>query len=230
MGIRRGSISTPIIADGLVFNVDAANRASTIPSTTVQNVYNTVNVSQTGSIVNEYDMWDNSTITPSFAFDGSGDYIDWGNQIDFSSFSLGVSINIWVNYSSTNSYSIFSKGASKNIGIWISGGNTLNFYMKIGSWSGHTISTLSSSTWVNVCCTYDNSNQKIYKNGILGDTNSRSGNLSSITGTDFYIGYLAGVPSFALNGNIGPYHIYNRALSANEVLHNYNALKSRFGL
>ena len=33
MGIRRGSISTPIIVDGLVFNMDAANRASTIPST-----------------------------------------------------------------------------------------------------------------------------------------------------------------------------------------------------
>ena len=28
MGIRIGSISTPIIADGLVFNMDAANRAS----------------------------------------------------------------------------------------------------------------------------------------------------------------------------------------------------------
>ena len=30
------------------------------------------------------------------------------------------------------------------------------------------------------------------------------------------------------NSNIGPCHIYNRALSAKEVLHNYNALKGRF--
>ena len=29
-------------------------------------------------------------------------------------------------------------------------------------------------------------------------------------------------------GNLSPIHIYNRALSANEVLHNYNALKGRF--
>ena len=35
---------------------------------------------------------------------------------------------------------------------------------------------------------------------------------------------------FFFNGNIGPYHIYNRALSSTEVLHNYNALKGRFGL
>ena len=29
-------------------------------------------------------------------------------------------------------------------------------------------------------------------------------------------------------GNISPVHIYSRALSSNEVLHNYNALKGRF--
>ena len=221
-----GNITTNIIKNGLVFNMDAANRASTIPSTSTDKTFNTVNLSQSGSFAADA-VYDSSTISPSFAFDGTGDYINWGTDIDFSSFSLGVSINIWVNYSSTNSYSIFSKGASNNIGIWISGGNTLNFYMSTGGWSGHTISTLSASTWINVCCTYDNSNQKIYKNGILGDTNSKSGGVPG-SGVDFYIGYLAGVPSYALNGNIGPYHIYNRALSANEVLHNYNALKSRF--
>ena len=32
------------------------------------------------------------------------------------------------------------------------------------------------------------------------------------------------------NGNIGPINYYNRALSSTEVLHNYNALKGRFGL
>ena len=31
-----------------------------------------------------------------------------------------------------------------------------------------------------------------------------------------------------INAIYGPIHIYNRALSANEVLQNYNALKSRF--
>ena len=35
---------------------------------------------------------------------------------------------------------------------------------------------------------------------------------------------------YPINGNIGPTQIYNRALSSTEVLHNYNALKGRFGL
>ena len=36
--------------------------------------------------------------------------------------------------------------------------------------------------------------------------------------------------TYAFLGDIANIHIYNRALSANEVLHNYNALKGRFGL
>jgi hypothetical protein len=32
------------------------------------------------------------------------------------------------------------------------------------------------------------------------------------------------------NGNIGPVQFYNRALSAGEVLQNYQAQKERFGL
>jgi hypothetical protein len=31
-------------------------------------------------------------------------------------------------------------------------------------------------------------------------------------------------------GNMGSAQIYNRALSATEILHNYNALRGRFGL
>ncbi len=51
MGIRRGSISTPIIADGLVFNMDAANRAS-YPKTGTKS-YNTITLTQTGSLYND---------------------------------------------------------------------------------------------------------------------------------------------------------------------------------
>ena len=45
MGIRRGSISTPIIVDGLVFNMDPANRASYPKTgTTVTDTINNLSV------------------------------------------------------------------------------------------------------------------------------------------------------------------------------------------
>ena len=43
MGGRVGSITTEIIEDGLVFNMDAANRASYIPDATT--TFNTIDLS-----------------------------------------------------------------------------------------------------------------------------------------------------------------------------------------
>jgi hypothetical protein len=226
MGIRRGSISTPIIADGLVLNIDAANRASTIPISTVQTVYNTVNISQSGSIVNEYDMWDNSTITPTFAFDGNADYINLENQINFGGYSE-ITHNVWVKYPDTTTNGIFHRAAGQAVGIWIQSGTDVYYYIKTGSWSGLSASGVGTNTWYNISCTYNSSEMSIYVNGDFKNSTSKSGTISD-NGSDFYIGYLAGIASYAFNGNIGPIQIYNRALSANEVLHNYNALKSRF--
>ena len=53
MGISRGEITTRIVKDGLVFNMDPANRASTIPSTSTTKTFNTINLSQSGSIVTD---------------------------------------------------------------------------------------------------------------------------------------------------------------------------------
>ena len=78
MSGRVGSITTDIIADGLVLNMDAANRASTIPSTSTDKTFNTIDLSQSGSFAADATVYDSSTISPSYAFDGTGDYIDWG--------------------------------------------------------------------------------------------------------------------------------------------------------
>ena len=43
MGVQGGSITTDIIKNGLVFNMDAANRASYIPDATKS--HNTINLS-----------------------------------------------------------------------------------------------------------------------------------------------------------------------------------------
>ena len=41
MGIRRGEITTKIVSDGLILNIDPGNRASTIPSTSTTTTFNT---------------------------------------------------------------------------------------------------------------------------------------------------------------------------------------------
>jgi hypothetical protein len=59
MGIRRGEITTDIIRNGLVFNMDAANRASYIPDATT--AFNTIDLSNSGSLINDT-FYDSSTI------------------------------------------------------------------------------------------------------------------------------------------------------------------------
>jgi hypothetical protein len=44
------------------------------------------------------------------------------------------------------------------------------------------------------------------------------------------IGLWTGGNSYAFQGKVAVVHMYNRALTAAEVLQNYNAQKNRFGL
>jgi hypothetical protein len=78
--------------------------------------------------------------------------------------------------------------------------------------------------------TFTNQNQvKGYINGSLFSTGSVCGNV-----------YYTGIESFRLggwggggrnfNGKYGSFMFYTKALSSTEVLQNYNAQKSRFGL
>jgi hypothetical protein len=91
-------------------------------------------------------------------------------------------------------------------------------------------SPITNTTRINVTTTYDGQISKIYINGVLNNTTDwGSVSLISPTSTDLSIGDNFGwVRTF--NGTIYSTKLYNRALSASEVLQNYNTTKSRFGL
>ena len=65
--MKYGSITTGIIADGLVYNIDAANRASTTPNTSTTKTFNTINMAISGAFSGNA-QYDSSTISPSFGF------------------------------------------------------------------------------------------------------------------------------------------------------------------
>ena len=94
-----GNITTDIIKNGLVFNMDASNRASTIPSTSTDKAFNTINLSNSGSFINDT-IWDNNTPSSSFgsfAFDGTTDYIISNFQIGeiLGGSENNYTINVW---------------------------------------------------------------------------------------------------------------------------------------
>ena len=244
--MKVGSITTDIIKNGLVFNMDAANRASTIPSTSTLKTFNTIDLSQSGSIVTD-GTWEGPT-TASFAFDGTDGYINTNAQSllsGVSKFSFSVWVNINENNNSNIVWSIFNDNSNRwFFQLWngklyfryVTGGS--GGYYEIINGNGNWTSTAVVNEWGNVVMVFNgaesgNDRIKVWFNGVAitsGTYNSTPPSTLPTWSNNLLIAAYNTSTLYPINGNIGPTQIYNRALSANEVLHNYNALKGRFGL
>ena len=233
-----GNITTNIIKSGLVFNMDAANRASTIPISTVETSFNTVNTSISGTF-SDNGIFDSSTISPSYAFGGTDDIIDFGTISEINGLT-NFSFNIWLTTPSQNagdSIAFGNRDSSNSYrGIALSlqpNPSTASIYFYFvsnvgsgGSWVEIPAANYIANAWNNIAITYDGSTlTAIVNNGTPITSNQPSKVLNSTT--NFRMGR-DGWNSSLYEGNIGPIQIYNRALSSTEILHNYNALKGRF--
>jgi hypothetical protein len=95
------------------------------------------------------------------------------------------------------------------------------------AWSG--VSESSINSWVYLCATYSNNDYKLYRNGvqILGTSSFITYTFSGSSRVLLGKRHTGGSTPF-LSANIAQSAVYSRALSAAEVLQNYNALKGRF--
>lgn len=92
--------------------------------------------------------------------------------------------------------------------------------------------TFPVGVWVNLVGTYTSGGSQIlYRNGVV-DVSTTGPASIPYTSQPISVGtrIFNGTYIYPWNGNISNVQIYNRALSATEVLQNYNACKSRFGL
>ena len=233
MGIRRGEITTKIVSDGLIFNMDPSNRVSTIPSTSTTKTFNTIDLSQSGSIVTDA-TWEAGS-PPTFDFDGSDGVIETNyNPTNLSIFT----INTWFkvadasySFSPIISSRINSIGTSKGFDLYVGSSGTGILTARIYQNAGTLVETgnvITNNQWNNAAMLYDGSTLFLYLNGLFIDSTSANYSTSNSL-------VLARWPAFDpisrfFEGNIGPVHIYNRALSAEEVLSNYNGLRGRFGV
>ena len=222
-----GQINNNIITDGLVFYVDPAYKKSYPGSGTAStDLVNSV----TGTLQSS-GMFENIN-GGTFDFDGGTNYIEY-NHIDITG---NFTVSFWANYTSTDTLNIITQNNS--------GQATFGMYQisdgKIGFWpssNGYYSSSneikantaTNNGNWNNIVLINKGSNLEIYINGSLDNSNS-NGVPSPLNGTsNFWVGGAqAGGPKF--NGSISITKLYNRALSASEILQNYQAQKERFGL
>jgi hypothetical protein len=228
MAISRGP---KIVTSGLVLALDAADKNSYRGSgTSWFDLSGTVN---SGSLTNGPTF--SGANQGTFVFDGTDDNVQLGNASAFLPTSA-ITINCWAK---TNVIQVYKKifvtvsvGTQSITGVYFSlGPATNNIYLGIITNNGiqYATSTTNPSTTLfsNFCGTYDGTNIRLYLNGTLLATQAQTGTIVN-TGIGRISGYDNG--SEIWDGNISTFSIYNRALSASEVLQNYNVTKTRFGL
>ena len=212
------------VTNGLVLALDAANVKSYPGSGTTWTDMS--GQGNHGTLTNgpTYDANNKGTIV----FDGVNDYVNIPNVLSSISGSNFHAFSFWFNSSNTTADTIpFSSGLAGNYYIQL---NSSVFYVQIGpSYRTYSLST-SINTWYNVCFVKNGINDAgdLYINSSLkssytGSITSTPSGLSSLFLGKYYSGYL-------FVGNIPQVSIYNRALSANEVLQNFNALRGRYGI
>jgi hypothetical protein len=223
--------SPPIVTDGLVLYLDAANTKS----------YPT-----TGTTWNDLVGLNNGTLTngPTFSsdnggsivFDGTNDYVgSFSNYNTYFNFTTAgqFTINCFFKVTTNSNFKamvVSSNAAASgvwNYGLWVSNTNTLFTGYDNVSKYGNT--TLVSNQIYQGTLTYSGSVHTLYLNGVNDGTFTNTGILNGIS-QELAIGRKGGYSSDYFPGSIYTTQIYNRALSASEVLQNYNATKQRFNL
>ena len=113
-------------------------------------------------------------------------------------------------------------------------GNSLGFNTSGGDCYGIIDSNLVNN-WTHITAIFYNgnytNNSKMYVNGInrvLSQINGSS--RTGIASNQLTIGGFRSASSYSFPGKISNFRIYNKALSQNEILQNFNALRNRYGI
>jgi hypothetical protein len=244
MGISGGPY---IVRDSsLVLELDAADRNSYSGSGTT---WTDLTRGDLFSLVSGTAYWNNGN--GSMYIDGIDDGISGSNILNYS-ITNSISLETWVYVSSSIGVSdsgfIIGKGPSNgatserpgNYELQISKSNALGFLHQTtttggdGSYAFYNSAqnVFSSNQWTHIVATCDGSTSTIYTNGIpRSTTRGFAGIDGGIVATNTQSLKIAKRTDGAvMAGSIAITRIYNRILSADEVLQNYNAHRSRFEL
>jgi hypothetical protein len=160
--------------------------------------------------------------TGAYAFDGLDDYMVSSAP---SSSNNAISVEAWVNHNAlpinTIQRYVTVGGEIAVIREFALSGMTsaLHFYITLNGsiYSIYVNNTLQTGKWYHIVGTWDGAAQRLYKNGVEIGNATPSGTLNPISGVIY-----TSVPVEVMNGTIDNVRVYNRSLSAQEVLALYN--------
>ncbi len=177
---------------------------------------------------------------PAFTFNGTSSQVNIPDNALLEPGTGSWTIEVWM-YNSGSSGTVIGKynngGNSANISyaLRLTTANTIRADFSNGSTAQVTDNyTFAANNWVQMVYVWDKTNNNIYtySNGVLKQTKAItiSGGILNAT-TNLYLGsYNGGEYSQYFTGKMGIVRLYKKALTATEVLKNYDGSKSLYGV
>jgi hypothetical protein len=210
-----------IVTNGLVMYVDASNTRSYSGSgLTANGLIGGIG----GTLVNGVGF--SATNNGIFTFDGTNDYINFGNSSTLQQSSGTISAWAKTNSPGASYRGIIAKQGAYGL-FYVDG--VLVAYDWPADVPRSTGINIADNTWKNVVLTYQSgvsNGTRIYLNGVSVLTTTIT--IQNQTG-NLFGGAEANASQYA-SCQISSFNMYNRALTAQEVLQNYNSIKKRYGL
>jgi len=223
-----GNNGPKIVTNGLVLCLDAADKKSYPGSGT--NWTDLSGNNNTGVLTNGPAF--NSLNGGSIVFDGVDDYVAPSNAINLSN---TFTILSWIKTSTLagGDYIVYgsdANGADNWFGI---NNNAVNlFATEIADVNNFTLTggtIASTSVWYFIGATVNINTVKVYLNGNEQNSVVKAFTIGAWNSISNSIGRRANLSQRYFPGNIANVIVYNRVLTAAEVLQNYNTTKGRFG-
>jgi hypothetical protein len=213
----------PIVTSGNTLNLDAG-LPSSYPKTGTVWYDLTNNSNNNGTLVNGVTY--NSGLKGYLGFNGANQYVSFTTPTNIPIGNSNYTISVWFNtdtlgdkglvgwgdYGVTNQVNAFRLTSSGLVNYWWV--NDLS-----------VITTITPGLWYNAVATFDGITRSIWVNGVLIGSDTPTGhnvpNANNLT-----IGLTNTTEYF--DGSIGEVQIFNRGLTSNEIVSNYNVLVTRY--
>jgi hypothetical protein len=210
-----------VITDGLVLFLDAGNNRSYSGTGTTWTDLSSTAI--TGSLTNGPIF--SSANGGSVVFDGTNDYVDITSSTHL---NQPLTMEAWININTQHNGMILSRGTGNYEMYTFTDGIIYTYW---GDAYNTTINnpSITTGSWNQFCFSLSGTTENVYKNGVF--IGSRTLNTSPVytnTGNLNLGRRNSGTTYFS--GSIGFIKLYNRVLSSDEILQNYESTRERFNL
>jgi hypothetical protein len=216
--------SPSIVTSGLVLCVDAGNPRSYPGSGTAWNdaISSGFNFTLTNGPVYS------SSNLGSFTFDGVNDFASASNNTALD--TQAVTVEVWIKTNALNQNGFwFEKGSVNSQYALFQEGSSIVWRQASLSQYTTTASFISTSNWAQIVGTYTSGSRITYINGVAVTSDGQTGSLLT-NASGMYIGAYGTGTGYFYNGALSICRVYNRVLSATEILQNFNAIRGRYGV